>query len=102
MEGKTAQRFNREVQKKTETADKTKLVGNNGLQNHASKSSNSWMDKLFQNGQYEKSPNENRRTPTDANENCDMEAVEDKRKTRMGTSETRSTYVDGETVRRFW
>ena len=41
----------------------------------------------------------NRRTPTDTNENCDMEAVEDKRKTHMGTSKTRSTCMDGEAVR---
>lgn len=47
MEGKAAQGFNREVPKKTETADKTKLVSDDGLSDHAVKPSNTWMGELF-------------------------------------------------------
>ena len=43
------------------------------------------MDKLLQDGQHEGMLKEDRRTFTDTDENCGMEAVEDRKETLLGT-----------------
>ena len=98
MEGKTAQGFNQEIREKTKATDKEKLVSDNGLSNHETEPGHSRMDKLFQNRQYEEHLKANRRASANKNENCHMEAVEDKRETPLGIEETRSTHMDGEAV----
>ena len=56
------------------------------------------MDQLLPNGKYERKPQADRWTPAEQNADCHMETVEDREKTLLGTSKTRSTPVDGEAI----
>ena len=91
-------RFHQKIREGAEAADKAKLVRDNGRTNQKIKSSDPWMDQLLPNGKYERKPQADRWTSADQNADCHMETVEDREKTLLGTSKTRSTPVDGEAI----